>query len=147
MAKTIVSTKRLACIMSAADLMVVSCDTLTGLHALCTQVDQLADMISTVFMVHSGSNLENFSHLNTSLIVTAAEMALVKFFNEASMPSVYVSLHCPLWNCASLGADAICCIKPCISERFPLALLYMPNSSARRALSCWSFRRMQCSYV
>lgn len=46
------------------------------------QVDQLADMISTVFMVHSGSNLENFSHLNTSLIVTAAEMAMMNFFSQ-----------------------------------------------------------------
>ena len=108
----------LACILPAADLMVISSDTLTGLHVLCAQVDQLADMISTVFMVHSGSNLENFSHLNTSLIVTAAEMAMMKFFNQASMPSV--SLHCPQGICASLGASAIYCIKPCNSEQLPL---------------------------
>ena len=99
--------------------MVISCDTLTGSHVLCTQVDQLADMISTVFMVHSGSNLENFSHLNTSLIVTAAEMAMMNFFSQARMPSV--SLHCPQRICASLGASAICCIKPCNS-----CLLSMP---------------------
>lgn len=98
--------------------MVISCDTLTGLHVLCAQVDQLADMISTVFMVHSGSNLENFSHLNTSLIVTAAEMAMMNFFSQASMPSV--SLHCPQGIFASLGASAICCIKPCNSEYLPL---------------------------
>ncbi len=48
------------------------------------QVDQLADMISTVFMVHSGSNLQTFSHLNTSLVVTAAEMACQTFFSQAS---------------------------------------------------------------
>ena len=48
------------------------------------QVDQLADMVSTVFMVHSGSNLENFSHLNTSLIITAAELASQNFFTQAS---------------------------------------------------------------
>lgn len=50
----------------------------------CLQVDQLAEMISTVFMVHSGSNLQTFSHLNTSLVVTAAEMAVQKFFTDVS---------------------------------------------------------------
>ena len=52
------------------------------------QVDQLADMVSTVFMVHSGSNLQTFSHLNTSLIVTAAEMACQNFFTQASSLSL-----------------------------------------------------------
>ncbi|CAL5218764.1 g482 [Coccomyxa viridis] len=49
------------------------------------QVDQLADMISTVFMVHSGSNLQTFSHLNTSLVVTAAEMACQTFFSQVEL--------------------------------------------------------------
>ena len=50
------------------------------------QVDQLADMISTVFMVHSGTNLETFSHLNKSLVITAAEIALHNFFNQVMRP-------------------------------------------------------------
>ena len=41
-------------------------------------------MVSTVFMVHSGSNLQSFSHLNTSLIVTAAELATTHFFQQVS---------------------------------------------------------------
>ena len=59
------------------------------------QVDQLADMISTVFMVHSGTNLETFSHLNKSLVITAAEIALHNFFNQVMRPvPVSCSLTC-----------------------------------------------------
>ena len=60
------------------------------------QVDQLADMISTVFMVHSGTNLETFSHLNKSLVITAAEIALHNFFNQVT--------------CA---APPLCCLTSC----------------------------------
>ena len=62
------------------------------------QVDQLADMISTVFMVHSGSNLETFSHLNTSLVITAAEMASQNFFTQASFLEVF---QLPCRSCCS----------------------------------------------
>ncbi|CAK0773972.1 hypothetical protein CVIRNUC_004121 [Coccomyxa viridis] len=57
-------------------------DAKTVQEAYDEQVDQLADMISTVFMVHSGTNLETFSHLNKSLVITAAEIALHNFFNQ-----------------------------------------------------------------
>lgn len=61
-------------------------------HGAClVQVDQLADMISTVFMVHSGSNLQSFSHLNTSLVVTAAELACNNFFMQVSSLSMLLA--------------------------------------------------------
>ncbi|EIE27201.1 hypothetical protein COCSUDRAFT_38935 [Coccomyxa subellipsoidea C-169] len=47
-----------------------------------TQVDQLADMMSTVFMVHHGTNLQSFQSLNVSLIVQSAELGLQAFFMQ-----------------------------------------------------------------
>ena len=52
------------------------------LTAVVSQVDQLADMISTVFMVHHGTNLQSFQSLNVSLIVQSAELGLQAFFMQ-----------------------------------------------------------------
>ena len=49
---------------------------------LIVQVDQLAEMISTVFMVHHGSNLQSFQSLNISSIILATEMGLTAFFMQ-----------------------------------------------------------------
>ena len=49
------------------------------------QVDQLADMVSAVFMVHSASQLDVFSHLNTSHAFTAAELAVDIFWKQVSL--------------------------------------------------------------
>ena len=49
---------------------------------LCLQVDQLADMIASVFMVHSASQLDVFDHLNTSHAITAAELAVDLFWHQ-----------------------------------------------------------------
>ena len=46
------------------------------------QVDQLADMIASVFMVHSASQLNVFDHLNTSHAITAAELAVGLFWDQ-----------------------------------------------------------------
>ncbi len=48
------------------------------------QVDQLADMVSAVFMVHSASQLDVFNHLNTSHAITAAELAVDIFWKQVS---------------------------------------------------------------
>ncbi len=55
---------------------------LTRLVLICGQVDQLAEMISSVFMVHHGSNLQAFHSLNISQVVMAAEMGLTAFFTS-----------------------------------------------------------------
>ncbi|CAK0783939.1 hypothetical protein CVIRNUC_007142 [Coccomyxa viridis] len=47
-----------------------------------TQVDQLADMVSAVFMVHSASQLDVFNHLNTLHAITAAELAVDIFWKQ-----------------------------------------------------------------
>jgi hypothetical protein len=47
-----------------------------------TQVDQLADMISSVFMLHSGSNLQTFAHLDTDKVIRAAEYSIHTFFEQ-----------------------------------------------------------------
>ena len=44
------------------------------------QVDQLADMVSAVFMVHSATQLDIYDHLNTSHVITAAELAVDLFW-------------------------------------------------------------------
>ena len=49
------------------------------------QVDQLADMVSAVFMVHSASQLDVFDHLNTSHAITAAELAVDIFWKQVSL--------------------------------------------------------------
>ncbi len=46
------------------------------------QTDQLAEMISSVFMLHSGSNLQTFKHLNVSAVVMAAELSIHSFFEQ-----------------------------------------------------------------
>ena len=51
-------------------------------RCLCSQVDQLADMIASVFMVHSASQLDVFDHLNTSHAITAAELAVNLFWHQ-----------------------------------------------------------------
>ena len=48
------------------------------------QVDQLADMVSADFMVHSASQLDVFNHLNTSHAITAAELAVNIFWKQVS---------------------------------------------------------------
>ena len=52
------------------------------------QVDQLADMVSAVFMAHSATQMEVFSHLNTSHVITAAELAMDIFWNQVSLPQL-----------------------------------------------------------
>ncbi|CAK0783885.1 hypothetical protein CVIRNUC_007085 [Coccomyxa viridis] len=47
-----------------------------------SQVDQLADMVAAVFMVHSASQLDVFDHLNTSHAITAAELAVDLFWKQ-----------------------------------------------------------------
>ena len=49
---------------------------------LCVQVNELADMISTVFLVHHGSNLQSFQSLNISSVILAAELGLTAFFTS-----------------------------------------------------------------
>ena len=49
------------------------------------QVDQLADMVSAVFMVHSASQLDVFDHLNASHAITAAELAVDIFWKQVSL--------------------------------------------------------------
>ena len=53
------------------------------------QMDQLADMVSTVFMAHSGSNMQAFG-LDVNAVAQAAEMSLQSFFLQvnAAAPSV-----------------------------------------------------------
>ena len=63
---------------------------LTIYVCMLAQVDQLADMISAVFMVHSASQLDVFDHLNTSHAITAAELAVDLFWKQASLPQLYV---------------------------------------------------------
>ena len=46
------------------------------------QVDQLADMVSAVFMVHSATQLDIYDHLNTSHAITAAELAVDLFWKQ-----------------------------------------------------------------
>lgn len=41
-------------------------------------------MISSVFMLHSGSNLQTFNHLNVSAVVLAAELSLQSFFIQVA---------------------------------------------------------------
>jgi hypothetical protein len=50
--------------------------------AVGVQVDELAEMISTVFMVHHGTNLQTFKSLNISLIIQAAELGVQNFFMQ-----------------------------------------------------------------
>ena len=64
------------------------------------QVDQLADMISTVFMVHSASQLDVFDQLNTSHAITAAELAVDLFWNQVdplhhTAPATCMAVHIP----------------------------------------------------
>ncbi|CAK0745600.1 hypothetical protein CVIRNUC_001631 [Coccomyxa viridis] len=47
-----------------------------------SQVDQLADMVSAVFMVHSATQLDIYDHLNTSHAITAAELAVDLFWKQ-----------------------------------------------------------------
>ena len=84
-------------------------------HCMPVQVDQLADMISTVFMVHSGTNLETFSHLNKSLVITAAEIALHNFFNQVTRAapapcSLISSRLCRTFQCCAL-VYALPCLR------------------------------------
>jgi len=46
------------------------------------QVSELADMISSVFLVHHGSNLQTFKSLDVGLVLTAAEASLAAFFSD-----------------------------------------------------------------
>ena len=55
------------------------------------QVDQLADMVAAVFMVHSASQLDVFDHLNTSHAITAAELAVDLFWKQVSLLPLHVS--------------------------------------------------------
>ena len=58
------------------------------IECICMQVDQLADMVSAVFMVHSATQLDIYDHLNTSHAITAAELAVDLFWKQVR------SLHC-----------------------------------------------------
>ena len=49
------------------------------------QVNQLADMVAAVFMVHSATQLDVFNHLNTSHAITAAELAVDLFWKQVSL--------------------------------------------------------------
>lgn len=66
------------------------------------RMEQLADLIQTVFMAHSGANLETSAHLNASLVVTAAELALENFFHQVSLA---LHMHClvQIWVTNSLA--------------------------------------------
>ena len=55
---------------------------LLRLLAVDIQVDELAEMISTVFMVHHGTNLQTFKSLNDSLVIQAAELSVQTFFTQ-----------------------------------------------------------------
>lgn len=55
---------------------------LLRLLAVGVQVDELAEMISTVFMVHHGTNLQTFKSLNISLVIQAAELGVQNFFMQ-----------------------------------------------------------------
>ena len=55
------------------------------------QVDQLADMVAAVFMVHSASQLDVFDHLNTSHAITAAELAVDLFWKQVRLLPLHVS--------------------------------------------------------
>jgi hypothetical protein len=50
--------------------------------SVCDQVDQLAEMVSTVFMVHHGTNMQSFKSLNISSIILATELGLQGFFMQ-----------------------------------------------------------------
>ena len=67
--------------------------TITQALTVCihAQVDQLADMVSAVFMVHSASQLDVFDHLNTSHAITAAELAVDLFWKQVSLLPLHVS--------------------------------------------------------
>ncbi len=54
------------------------------------QVNELADMISTVFLVHHGSNLQSFKSLNISSVLLAAELGLT-----SSSPKLRTTLQEP----------------------------------------------------
>ena len=51
-------------------------------YRLPAQVDQLADMLSSVFLVHSGSNLQTFPTLNVTDVILATEMSIEAFFQQ-----------------------------------------------------------------
>ena len=59
------------------------------------QVDQLADMVSAVFMVHSASQLDVFDHLNTSHAITAAELAVDIFWKQVSLLRLPIATATP----------------------------------------------------
>ena len=48
------------------------------------QVDQLADMLSSVFLVHSGSNLQAFPTLNVTDVILATELSIHTFFQQVN---------------------------------------------------------------
>ena len=66
----------------------------------CTQVDQLADMLSAVFMAHSASQLDIFDHLNTSHAITAAELAVDLFWHQARPLPWQSACHTCAMSCA-----------------------------------------------
>ena len=67
------------------------------------QVDQLADMISSEFMVHS--QLDVLDHFNTSHAITAAELAVDLFWNQVSP----MHLTAPATSCRMMhGSPYIC---------------------------------------
>ena len=74
------------------------------------QVDQLADMVSAVFMVHSASQLDVFNHLNTSHAITAAELAVDIFWKQVSLlclPVVTPTITMPCIESASTVQKAL----------------------------------------
>ena len=74
---------------------------------MCTQVDQLADMVSAVFMVHSATQLDIFDHLNTSHAITAAELAVDLFWKQACpLPCTAPATPAPYHALASLQASS-----------------------------------------
>ena len=56
-------------------------------------MDDLSDMVSTVFLAHSGANLQTHDHLNLSSIATAAEISVQSFFMQARRWTYLVLMH------------------------------------------------------
>jgi hypothetical protein len=104
-------------------------------------MDDLSDMVSTVFLAHSGANLATHDHLNLSSIVTAAELSVQSFFMQARHPD-----WTPYWPpmhgrhlrhaLGPMHVDAHTCYHPTVCGWACAALLTAPLLMPEQ-LCCW----------